>query len=400
MGDTSFDLTKRIWNFIGKWGNGEAWSFVTSIDVPHGYHRPKPDTSMAMWEGICHGWAVAAGHYPRPEKTVEVKLPNGKKLPFYPDDIKALASLMFANSLLQDEVIMEGYRCWDSGPKRDRDGRVIDRMPEKLSDGILPRCADVHPAIWHMSLINLTGVQGRSFVAEIDFNAKVNNHPVQGYEIEYFNPNSGFTSRTLKGAMEAVNGKYFRDNYHESRHPEATHVVGIDMTLALTDWSSPKSRATDSPKNDGIVKRHMLYDLELDKDGNIIGGQWRVERRIPRDAAQSPNGRGIRPMPRTNQPDFFWVIPKDYMKHFASTSTLPQWNMNEGVLAPKEWKNEAMTAHSFVYQVTREFGFNEQCVVFSDDNNTPLEIPCEYKYPKPQPLVDVVNQLVELSRKK
>ncbi len=70
LGDTSFDLTNRIWAYQEKWGSQKKWGFLSSIDLPAGYRIPEGNSLMAFWEGICHGWAVAAGHSPRPEKTV------------------------------------------------------------------------------------------------------------------------------------------------------------------------------------------------------------------------------------------------------------------------------------------------------------------------------------------
>jgi hypothetical protein len=107
------------------------------------------DVSMAMWEGICHGWATASGNIPRPRRTVTYTLENGKKLKFYPSDIKGLASLMFAHSLIQDIVseqnakdiesnpvagiFMEGLRCNSRNVAVDEWGRFyyIEQNPYK-----------------------------------------------------------------------------------------------------------------------------------------------------------------------------------------------------------------------------------------------------------------------------
>ena len=65
---------------------------------------------------------------------------NGKKLKFYPDDLKALASYMFANSKIQDSrnfdkatqkysgggILMQGLRCNDKKPGVDPWGRFYD----------------------------------------------------------------------------------------------------------------------------------------------------------------------------------------------------------------------------------------------------------------------------------
>jgi hypothetical protein len=344
---------------------------------------------MGLWEGICHGWALAAGAYPRPEKVVTFTLPNGKKLPFYPDDIKALVSLLFANSLVQDNVLVEGYRCNQKNPNQDEFGRFIDEMPKKEGEKLLPRCADVHPGIWHASVANIIGAQGRSLVVEIDANAIVNNHPMSGYKTKYFNPKSGRFG-TLQESVIAL--KDYQDPYKDNRNPNATHLVGVEMEIYFLGKVMPKQRESDGPEDDKISKQSFMYDLELDRDGNIVGGQWRATRtadRYDRDSNERP--------PVIAHPDFFWVIPKNFMMYFQPIQGLEAWNGKGQV--PQSWKRAALGAHSFIYNVTREFGFDEKCTVLPKRGRGSREVPCEFKYPRPQPMINFVNQLLEMSKK-
>jgi hypothetical protein len=147
-----------------------------------------------------------------------------------------------------------------------------------------------------------------------------------------------------------------------------------------------------------------MYDLELDAQGNIVGGQWRATR-----TAQAYNGNGrsagprhrnggiddARP-PRIRQPDFFWSTPKNYMNYFRPL-TLEAWNGQGQV--PRSWQAPARSAHSFIYNVTREYGFDEKCTVIPErGRGASREVPCEFKYPRPQPLINVVNKLLQMSR--
>ncbi|MBY0516302.1 MAG: hypothetical protein K2P81_05305 [Bacteriovoracaceae bacterium] len=388
VGDKTFDLTNRVWDFAERWGNSKKWGFLSSIQIPEGYRVPKANSLMALWEGICHGWALAAGAYPRAEHTVTFTLPNGKKMPFYPDDIKALVSLMFANSIVQDNVIVEGIRCNDKNPKRDEFGRFIDEMPKKEGEAVLPRCADVHPAVWHAAVVNLTGLQGRSFVAEIDANATINNHPFKGYKFEWFNPKSGRTDELSKSMIDL---KDYKDPYKESRNPNAVKLVGVDMKMFVVDWTLPKDKVDNTPDDDKIKDKSFMYDLELDAQGNIVGGQWRATRTA--ESFADSNSSNDRP-PTIDQPDFFWVIPKNFMIHFQDLK-LEAWD-GKGVV-PKSWMAPAKNAHAFIYNVTREYGFDEKCTVIPEKGKGAKEVPCEFKYPRPQPLVNIVNQLLKLS---
>lgn len=387
LGDTSFDLTNRIWDYSTRWGQSKKWGFLSSIDLPEGYRVPKGSSMMAWWEGICHGWALASGLYPRAEKTVDITLPNGKKLPFYPNDIKALVSLMFANSVLQDNVIVEGLRCKAKNPKKDKYGRYIDREPKKPGDESLPSCADVHPAVLHMTMVNVNGVQGRSFVVDHSAKASVANQPVEGYSLKYFNPKNG-KKGNLPDSLIRVSD-YKKDPFKSARHVGTFYILGVTMDLRYVDWETPKPKKTNFESDDKIVTQSFNYDLELDKDGNIIGGQWRTYR----------NGR-LAPFKavKTNQPDFLWIAPKDYMKYFKPAN-VEAWDPSRQTTPPASWKNAAFGAHAFTYNVTKEYGFNEKCTVIGEKRRMGVkEVPCEFKYPRPQPFIPVVNKLLELSR--
>ncbi len=393
MGDTNFDLTSRVWQFVEGWGNSKKWGFLSSIDIPAGYRLPKSTKLMALWEGICHGWALAATGYPRPENTVTITLPNGKRMPFYPDDIKALVSLMFANSIAQDNVVVEGLRCLDKNVKTDEFGRNVDELPTKEGEEVLPRCADVHPAVWHASVVNLTGLQGRAFVVEVDYHATVNNHPLSGYKYNWFNPKTGKKGNINEATIDLVG---FKDAYQTARNPLAVKLVGVEMEMIYTDWSNPKENETNSPEDDKFKSKKFMYDLELDAYGNIVGGQWRAEKVIDVRGRNSRDQEEERTS-RILQPDFFWALPKNFAMYFKPVAGLEAWNGRGQT--PKSWSGPAKAAHGFIYNVTREFGFNEKCTVIPEEGKGTKEVPCEFKYPRPQPLINVVNQLLQMSRR-
>jgi CheY-like chemotaxis protein len=112
-------------------------------------------------------------------------------MPFFPNDIKALVSLMWAHSTIQSNVIFEGNRCNKKNPDKDKYGRYIDVTIDRDDTTLLPRCADVHPGILHVSMVNLLGIEGRSFVVDHNPTAAIANQPVSGYELYYFNPKDG-----------------------------------------------------------------------------------------------------------------------------------------------------------------------------------------------------------------
>ena len=137
-----------------------------------------------------------------------------------------------------------------------------------------------------------------------------------------------------------------------------------------------------------------MYDLELDAQGNIVGGQWRADKvieirdRYSRDEEENRS--------RILQPDFFWALPKNFSMYFKPLA-LEAWNGRGQT--PKSWTAPAKAAHGFIYNVTREFGFNEKCTVIPEEGKLTKEVPCEFKYPRPQPLINVVNQLLQMSKR-
>lgn len=392
LGDTSFDLTNRVWDYVERWGKGKKWEFLTKIDLPDGYRIPEASKYMAIWEGICHGWALGAGYTPRPEKTIFITLPNGKKMAVYPNDIKALASLMWANSTIQDNVLFEGNRCNKRNPDKDKYGRYIDTEIDQNDSELIPRCADVHPGVFHTTVVNVMGIEGRPIV--LDHNAKlpIANQPVGGYELQYFNPKSG-KDGTLAESMISVREYGDKDMYRENRNPETAYIVGVAMDIKYIDWELPKMHETNTPADDGIVDYKFNYDLEINAQGKIIGGQWRVSKKGGTSLFKQS----------TNQPDYFWLAPRDWKKYFQPVPGIPGWDDVRNPLPPSSWKDAARVAHSFSYEESAKYwGVSPTCTVFpidKDHGDGPKKVPCEFRYPKPQPLIQVVDKLVEMARR-
>lgn len=475
MGDSSFDLTNRLWDYTYKWGTKKENAFISNLNITGGksleraneilktdmadtytdalsiainqvgglaesiaanlvesnqyqsfedalqegirqaglekdnYVLVKKNKYIALWEGICHGWSTAAGVVPRPTRTVKFDLPNGKKLKFYPDDIKGLISLLWANSTIQDGkwidektgknfgggVISAGLRCNLKNPKKDRWGRVYDDRPDPFSGSHDPRCVGVHPATWHLALVNIIGKQGRSFIVERKISDEVDNHPMSSYKMRYYNPNTGRFKNNFMDAITTINKD---DQFEEFRSPKAKYILGVLTTMTYIDYRKPTRYFNDSPANDDTKDIKMYYDLELDEEYNIIGGQWRAKKTgVAREFQGRPGSPGRRlNRPNHNQPDFFWVITKDWKNYFQAEELEPWTNTTK--LPPKSWKEKALKAHSFVYQKTHNFNWYEKCSVANKETGNTVKVPCEFKTNQPQPLLNVVNKLIELSK--
>jgi len=390
-GDKNFGMTRGIWEYVEGYGSRGVWSYTDPLeDMPAGFRFPNSHGKIETWEGICHGWALAATGTSRPERMVNFTLPSGKTLPFYPNDIKALISLQYANSDVQNDVKMEGWRCWDENPRRDRYGRYIDVRPgETARSGQLPACADVHPAVWFLSLVNITGIQGRSMVVEVDADDKVNNHPFAGYKIWWFSPTGeGERTNNLRRAI-VPRARYRNDPFAAARNPETVAIVGVEVEMSYVDWARATTKTSDDEGEDRLKRKVMFFDLELDAAGNVVGGQWLV---TPIAEQYRQLERQDQRRDHTNQPDFFWVLPKNYARHFVNNPALPNWDHRREAL-PSSWAQAARR------EGNDRLIFATNCTVVNEDTRETGSIRCRSRQPRPRPLADLVNKMTELSRR-
>ncbi len=234
---------------------------------------------VETWMGICHGWAPAAYMLKRPLKPVTgvtVKLPSGKTkdITLYPADIKALASLLYARSNFSTKFVGRRCNAKDSDIKKDpKTGRILDLG-----------CFDIFPSTWHMAAVNQIGVAHRSFVMDATFDYEVWNQPVESYSYSYFNPATGKQTKSLKDATVPYAAFASKDKFGGSTGPRAVRnreagkevdkLVGVMMDVTYVVEVQPQHLAQDGVEQDGRKTVQYVYDLEINKKGEIIGGEW------------------------------------------------------------------------------------------------------------------------------
>ncbi|HEX4924459.1 MAG TPA: hypothetical protein VFV50_10245 [Bdellovibrionales bacterium] len=240
LGDRQRTLTGQMWN-MGRYYQ-EAYGKVET------------------WMGLCHGWAAASYMLPRPSKSVEVLAADGRtKVRFLPSDIKALATLLWANS--STDTLFVGGRCNDKNPQYDENGRIVS-----------PNCFDTNPGVWHLALVNRLRAS-RPFVFDASFDYEVWNQPVISYSYSYFNPQTLEQSEDLQASVIPA-AQYQQDKFKRYRSPQTKYFVGIAMQVHYLSETQPSIEPTDSPDRDSIIFVNYLYDLELDQNMNVIGGEW------------------------------------------------------------------------------------------------------------------------------
>ncbi len=238
IGDSSFSLTQYSWNQGG------------AQYERHG--------RVASWMGICHGWAGASHMLtPIPNHSVTVISASGIPVVFDPQDIKALESMLWANASPRTRFV--GNRCNIPNPPKNANGRILD-----------PKCFDSNPAVWHMAITNQMGIHLRSFVMDSTFDAEVWNFPLVKYQYRYFHPEIWKEGKTLQESIVPI-GNFRVDKFKEFRSPLAKYVVGIAMDITHVNAILPmQGRQGTTP----LKTVRLVYDLELDENLNMVGGEW------------------------------------------------------------------------------------------------------------------------------
>ncbi len=229
---------------------GDPRMSLTSSMWAEGQRHHDRDREVEVWMGIGHGWAAASCALPRPLHMVEALAADGRALRFYPADIKALASLLWARTATPSRFV--GGRC-EAAPLTDASG--------------------TNPDTFHLALVNQLGVARRSLIIDATHDYEVWNQPVHAYRYELFNPQSLRHAPTLAGARAPVR-EFDRDHFCSHRGPHTAAVVGVMMEVTYVRPSIPTHAGQDDPSRDQLRSVRYLYDLELDVAGAIIGGEW------------------------------------------------------------------------------------------------------------------------------
>jgi hypothetical protein len=206
---------------------------------------------IPTWWGICNGWAPFAIDEKAPLKTV---IKNG--VTFYPGDLEALLSLIYADGL---QVHFLADRCDDPNPAVDASGRM--RASE---------CRDMNPGSFHVLLTNMVGMKGASFLFDGSADEQVWTYPVRSYQVLNAS-NQKLTEVPILTATELVTG-HASSTY--TFDPDAKRFFYVTLQLAFVTEADP-ARFSHAPDVDAFTEtRNLEYVLEADAQGLLIGGEW------------------------------------------------------------------------------------------------------------------------------
>jgi hypothetical protein len=190
------------------------------------------------------------------------------RIRFFPDDIKALASVFWANAYYVTRF------AGDVCPFYNTTSTNSDAATGIYTDD---RCFAINPATFLLILGNQMGINGKNFILDNADNPEKWNQPVKNYTNGYFNLLTNTFYSTAAGAMVPLSSLQNCDvpflNFVLSRAaPGTVNVVGILMQVTFALESEPIRGPTPLP--DIYETKQYVAAIELDANNKIIGGEW------------------------------------------------------------------------------------------------------------------------------
>ncbi|GMF26636.1 unnamed protein product [Phytophthora fragariaefolia] len=201
---------------------------------------------IPTWYGICHAWTPASILEAEPNCPVTH---NG--VTFHPMDLKALVSLVYDGASVP--AVFTGTRFNGGADTPDEYGRHSSAAYR-----------DLNPAYFHIAATNLLGKLNATFVADVTAGAEVWNQPVRGFKVY---------EQTAMSLEEAAQTFYGLETYPWNAAAKSLVYVKSRLSWIFETY-------TDGPLvSSGQVDKYTTgayytYLLEMDDDGNIIGGEW------------------------------------------------------------------------------------------------------------------------------
>lgn len=192
------------------------------------------------WYGICNGMAAASKWYLEPTRNVDVINPNGFRIRFHPNDVKALLGYSMANVMLWTEL---GVRCGVDGPEADS--------------------CRTNAGAFFIATMNRIGLAHDSFVVD------------------------GFSSTRKQfylfdaARIDVVEKPRPVEEFKDWALPtQVKYIAKVRMTL---DFVSTLLSDQSGERRVGrvAVPRVLEADLALNDIGEIIGGAWTGDEDVP-----------------------------------------------------------------------------------------------------------------------
>ena len=237
LGDSRYGLTKK---------ERERTQVLRTVPGHSGYD---PDYKIPTWEGLCHSWAPATLHFDNPGPTSFTN-EDGLNVYFGSSDVKALLTYYLHYNYGRTHFL--GGRCnLDFGKLKESLNRgdiSLEEYRRKLNSA---ECRDANAGAFHIVLANQLGRLKEGFIADVTRDFEVWNQAVHRFDSKIVATSEGASPGAARGTVREVDVE-----------TAMTYTVEIPHS-----WR----RVAPSHANRTVTYK---YRLELDADGDIIGGEW------------------------------------------------------------------------------------------------------------------------------
>ncbi|EGZ11252.1 hypothetical protein PHYSODRAFT_548876 [Phytophthora sojae] len=201
---------------------------------------------IPTWYGICHAWTPASILEAEPNCPVTH---NG--VTFQPMDLKALISDIYDGASVP--TLFTGTRFNSGADTPDEYGRHSNAAYR-----------DLNPAFFHIAAANMLGKLNATFVADVTAGAEVWNQPVRGFKVY---------EQTEMSTKKAAQTFYGLKKY--PWNAAAKSIVYVKSRLSwIFETYTDGGLVASGQVNQFTTGAYYTYLLEMDKQGNIIGGEW------------------------------------------------------------------------------------------------------------------------------
>ncbi|NBX18247.1 MAG: hypothetical protein EBR09_12865 [Proteobacteria bacterium] len=245
------------------------------------YERKRNNPTDEKWRGLCNGWAAASANFKEPRPVV-VKSPEGIDVPFGASDVKALLALYMAQ-FADGGVRLVGARC-NTQAKAGWETTGDTGFPQGLSE-----CQDVNAGSFHLLLTNYIGEWSKPLVGDLVNGAEVWNYPIYEYKSYILGEQPPTAGKAAPGTVREIK-------------------LQTDVRIKIELDPPNLQNFTETNQHDvGDYRLSYQYVLELNANGEIIGGEW------------------ISPL----HPDFMWTqpAPSEFKLYFGKLGELYEASM-------------------------------------------------------------------------
>jgi len=206
---------------------------------------------IAKWYGLCHAWAPAAMVEKPPKKQVVV---NG--ILFDINDLLALTILSYDYMYDKDTngVKLRWYsrtcNTFAKDMKFDKFGRPLD-----------DDCRDMNAGAFHIIMTNFLGISGKPFFINKNMDREIWNQPVDSFKV------NSYKTLDYDEARAMMDGNPNDDPFSS----DAVSFIYVNTDLTYISESNPR---LDTKVVHRKTVMELEYILEINSDGEIIGGEW------------------------------------------------------------------------------------------------------------------------------